>query len=248
MDQTTVDINRLEDSYKGYNGVSFKESGSDIQITSGSVIEIAGAIYKATSDETISGVGSLTSNSNAYIYLSVSGSTASPEYLNTPPTWDTAKQGWYSGSKRCVGGTIYTSVLVFEMLWKQGDAYENYIREKVYDIGDWDMSSTSSIPATDIITDIGNEYWMDVRYNIRSDDGLQGAQVEAYKDNTIYLSGGNILTAKLFKDTTTGSLFGYYAAWELQVEETLSPDTTNWDSTSYNRGQIYLKYFTRLIV
>lgn len=68
------------------------DNTSESQIAAGSIIEVGGALYKVTSDTSISGSPS---DGTVYIYMVPSGDTLTPTYTNTAPTWSDTKNGWY---------------------------------------------------------------------------------------------------------------------------------------------------------
>lgn len=92
------------------------------QIASGSVVEISGAIFQFSSNETITGTPT-DANIN-YIMLTVSGSGSTQEvdasWTTTAPTWSDSKQGYYDATvaKRYVGGCFYlTSGTLYAAKW-----------------------------------------------------------------------------------------------------------------------------------
>lgn len=101
---------------KGFNGVSLTnfDNTSAPQIASGSVFEIGGALFEASTNETITGWSSISDNTNAYIYVTDGGGgTATAAYSATAPTWDTSKQGWYNGLARAVAGLYRVDVSTY---------------------------------------------------------------------------------------------------------------------------------------
>jgi hypothetical protein len=104
--QVTVAATQIDKQRLGYSSVSLTNYGvgntSEPQIAAGSKVEIAGALYEFTSDESITGWAGLTSSAIAYILLTASGSSVSASFTNTAPTWDAARQGWYTSTNRVV--------------------------------------------------------------------------------------------------------------------------------------------------
>lgn len=90
----------------GYDGISFTNMGSSAEsiIAAGSGVEVSGAMFKATTDTTpnASSWTAIATASTAYLILTPSGTTPTQiltaSYTITPPTWDTAKQGWYGSA------------------------------------------------------------------------------------------------------------------------------------------------------
>jgi hypothetical protein len=114
--QIPTSVTRLE-SMLGYQAVSLTnfDSSSLSAIAAGSKVEIAGAFFTFTVDETIeaSTWTAITTGNTAYIALipaGVAGSqTVTAEYTATAPVWSTSKQGWYAsaGSSTRVIGSVY---------------------------------------------------------------------------------------------------------------------------------------------
>jgi hypothetical protein len=91
----------------GYQACSLTNFSDNLNlpaIAAGSKVEIAGALFDITGDEAISGWGPIANSSNVYIMLTVSGAAFTASFVTAAPTWDTAKQGWYSGLNRYIGG------------------------------------------------------------------------------------------------------------------------------------------------
>lgn len=102
---------QAEYTRKGKMGLSLTnyDNTSLPAIASGSWAEVAGSIYKWTSEEAIS--GSLSSSAVNYIRLvpSGSGDTAivTATWTTTDPTWSDAYQGYYSSTSRYAAGCYY---------------------------------------------------------------------------------------------------------------------------------------------
>jgi len=104
-DMTSV-LQTIEAQRNGLNLVTFTEMDSTLEpkIATGSVVEIAGALFQFDEDTAIS--GSAVGGDN-YILLTPSGTGAdqilSASYSSTLPAFDTEKNGYYSGLARAVG-------------------------------------------------------------------------------------------------------------------------------------------------
>jgi hypothetical protein len=102
---------QAEYTRKGKMGLSLTEyfTGTIPQVASGSWAEVAGSIYKWTSDDTISGTP--TSGVLNFIKLVPSGtgvsSIVTPTWDMNPPAWSAVYQGKYYGTSRCIGGCYY---------------------------------------------------------------------------------------------------------------------------------------------
>jgi len=121
--QVTVVANQIEKGRIGYQAISLTNFDSDTdepQIAAGSKVEIGGALFDADANESIAGWADIANSSDVYIHLTVSGASVTASFSTTAPTWDTAKQGWYSGAVRVIGG-----------LYKDGSG--NYARKWLYE-------------------------------------------------------------------------------------------------------------------
>ncbi len=128
--QITNYQNLADKQRRGYQAISLDSltTTAAVTIKSGSVVEVAGALYEFQADETESGgTWAGIGNSNVvYIYIVPAGSTATWIYSTTAPTWDTAKQSFYTGgTSRCVAvlykdsGGLYKNKVVLQP-WMQG--------------------------------------------------------------------------------------------------------------------------------
>lgn len=91
------------------------------KIAAGSWAEVDGSLYKFDSDEAISTTdpvnGGTVADGTVYVTLIPSGSSVTAAFVDTDPTWNNAKQGYYFPSTsyrvvaRCTkaGGTAYTN-------------------------------------------------------------------------------------------------------------------------------------------
>jgi hypothetical protein len=104
--QVTVSANQIDKQRLGYQAISLTNFAltTEPQIAAGSKIEIGGALFEFTALESGTGWAGIANSSQVYFKLTVSGATVTWSYTVTAPTWDTAKQGWYSGSDRYFGG------------------------------------------------------------------------------------------------------------------------------------------------
>lgn len=89
----TIDAERL-----GYIGASLTNysTTSVPAIASGSMVEVAGALYSFSTDEPISTTGvASTAAAIWHVRLVPSSSQCTAQFSTTPPTWRTDYQGWY---------------------------------------------------------------------------------------------------------------------------------------------------------
>jgi hypothetical protein len=133
--QIPTSVTRLE-SMLGYQAVSLTnfDSSALSAIAAGSKVEIAGAFFTFTVDETIeaSTWTAITTGNTAYIALipaGIAGSqTVTAEYTATAPVWSTSKQGWYAsaGSSTRVIGSVYKAEATAQYGQQIFDNPQNY--------------------------------------------------------------------------------------------------------------------------
>jgi hypothetical protein len=116
-------------------------------IAAGSVIEVNGALFKFSSNETITGSPS---DGTVYIMINPSTTTCTAEYTNTAPTWSDSKQGWY-------GTSTYANYRYLHfMITKSGTSYSN---KRVFTYDDYavfDTVSATTVSATTATATTGN--------------------------------------------------------------------------------------------
>jgi hypothetical protein len=102
--QVTIAASQVDKERLGYQAISLTHFAdtSEPSIAAGSKVEIGGALYEFTGDETCTGWAGLSASAIAYVLLTPSGASVAGSYTNTAPAWDTAKQGFYTGSNRVV--------------------------------------------------------------------------------------------------------------------------------------------------
>jgi len=105
--QVTIALTKIDKQVLGYQAITLTNFSDNLNlpaIAAGSKVEIAGSLFDITADEAISGWGGIANSTAVYIMLTVSGSSFTATFVTAAPTWDTAKQGWYSGLNRYIGG------------------------------------------------------------------------------------------------------------------------------------------------
>lgn len=104
--QVTVSASQIDKERLGYCAISLTNftDTAEPSIAAGSKVEIGGALYEFTADETGTGFAGIGASNNVYLLLTPAGASVSWSYTTTAPTWDTAKQGFYTGSNRVVAG------------------------------------------------------------------------------------------------------------------------------------------------
>lgn len=101
-------INRDAAGNVGFNAISLTNwDGGTLApaLAAGSMIEIAGSIANFPAQESILGAATGVN----YLIFNVSGSTVTPAWSLTAPTWNAARNGWYAGSIRYSGHACYFS-------------------------------------------------------------------------------------------------------------------------------------------
>ena len=134
-----AELNLRELSMKGYDGISLTEWASGDtdkpEIAAGSVIEIDGAIAKFASQTALTDAAGI-ADGWCYIKFVVSGSDVVPTLTNTFGTWDTAKQGFYSGNDRYSLHKMYrsgavTKIFTYKQIVHIGNVYDD-LNDGVY--------------------------------------------------------------------------------------------------------------------
>lgn len=243
LSQITVAASALEKQRLGYQAISLTnfDNDSEPQIAAGSVVEIGGALFEAAANENITRWSEVSNNTDAWIKLVVSGSTATAEFTHIAPTWSTSKQGWYSGPQRRIGGLYkdgsgnYTikwlypapNDLVNQEMIREGQTRP--LLEKVLEIGDWNMDADSSKAVAHGLT---HSKIISIKVIIRDDSDSNRSDLVGTQDiaGTLHYKGSTSLDATNINlsrvPSTNNGLF----------------DNTNYDSTSYNRGYVSVKY------
>lgn len=95
--QIEISQNRLEKGDKGLLALSLTEYDTDAEceIAEGSVVEIAGALFEFTADESITGWAGIGNSNDVYVKCVVAGTAVTAEFTTTAPTYSTSKAGWY---------------------------------------------------------------------------------------------------------------------------------------------------------
>jgi hypothetical protein len=104
FNQVSTGISIINTGHPGSIGLSLTNftASAASNIAAGSAVEIAGAYFLADADVTpnASSWTSITTATTAYLTLTPSGTAGSQivtaSWISVPPTWDTAKQGWYT--------------------------------------------------------------------------------------------------------------------------------------------------------
>jgi hypothetical protein len=138
LTQITDEVERLEKTYEGYNGVSLTNFALTTapEIANGSIIEIGGAIWEASGgNEAIAGWAGIGNGNDVYIYIDAAGAAT---FSTTAPTWDTAKQGYYNGTDRAVAGLYKVDAATYFEKYIIKDV-NSIINHKEYGTGNTDI-------------------------------------------------------------------------------------------------------------
>lgn len=242
--QVLIAASCIEKQRLGYQAISLTNFASDTDepaIAAGSKVEIGDALFEFASDESITGWSGIAVSSDVYIHLTVSGSSVTASFSITAPTWDDAKQGWYSGAVRVVGGLYKDGSGNYALKWlypaDPGDPINQEmlrssntrpLLKKELDIGDWNMDSTPQINVAHglVLTKIKS-----VCGTIRNDADSSHYQIPSpkYTDGTgdemgLWVASVNSTNVVLYRQNTT--------QW----------DSNYFDSTSYNRGWLTIEF------
>jgi hypothetical protein len=90
------------------------DSSSEPEVASGSRFEINGSYYEVSSDEAITGWSGITIGRIAYVYAVPGSSSATFEYSETVPTWDSANGGFFNGTDRALFSVYKTSATEYD--------------------------------------------------------------------------------------------------------------------------------------
>ena len=243
--QVTIALSALEKQRLGYQAISLTEYDSDLEpeIAAGSKIEISGALFEFAAPESITGWAGIALSTDAWIKLVVTGATVAAEFTDVAPTWDTAKQGWYDGLDRYIGGLYkdgsgdYTLKYLYHFVGNSnlkifGDGTIGiwdglgFLAKKVVEIGDWDMDTNAAI---NVAHGLGDK-WAKIR----------SIQVIIREDeDTTYLPLNSVNEG----DDLNGGITGFnnvHINLRRIAEETF--DNAYFNLTPFNRGWVTIEY------
>lgn len=109
-----------DELFVGFHKVSLTnfDTTDEPQVAAGSLIECAGALYKFSSNESITDSG--VSDGIVYIQVVPGTTTCTLQYTNTAPTWSDAYQGWYG-----TGAEVTCRYLEFVLIKISSDWYKD---------------------------------------------------------------------------------------------------------------------------
>lgn len=257
--QIATSTSELQYAIQGYNGISLTNwtVSSASVIAAGSGVEVAGAFFRFSVDDTndATSFSAITTGATAYLVLTPSGTAGSQivtsSWTSTAPVWRMDFNGWYqtaASAIRAVAGVVKTGAASYESKFilqdrgtlegvntytgrivASGGITENSvnIKRKIVEIGDWNMDSSVQ---TTVDSAIAYASIRNVSVIIRPDSG-----------------SGTVMSA----------IWGYNVAGTIQgdwrIEENSSNiiltrvtsgrfDGANFNATSFNRGWISIDY------
>lgn len=164
--QLTLDATRI-----GLHTVSLTnyDNTSESAIAAGSIIEVGGAMYKFTGNETINDNESV-SDGTVYVYIVPAGATCTAEYTNDAPTWSDSKQGWYG-----TGGTANYRYLNYDM---EKNSTVWTLKRKAFDYNEINPFKNYVFISAPVITTAytfttGQTQWVPINFNAVKDDYTQ---------------------------------------------------------------------------
>ncbi len=245
-------ISAMEKTRKGFLAASLTNPATTAasSIATGSVMELSGSFYVFT-DTAITLAAGTPSAAQAVYYTvipSAGGSTVTVVMEGTAPTWVDSKQGFYASAAstvRYIGGTyigtaatyfnkfIYTPDMLYRYLLPLGETWPEFptvkvptIKMKVIEIGDWNMVATTSVTINHGLSDY-----------LKTREVL--AMIRHDNDTFLYPLMGVDASGTL---TGGVSAIAATAITLVRVGGAVRFDNVAFDSTSYNRGWIIIKY------
>lgn len=232
--QIATSVTIISSGLKGYQAISLTEfdTSAESAIAAGSTVEIAGAFFIFSTEESVTGFSAITTATSAYLALTPSGSAGSQivnaSWTDTAPVWVTSKAGWYASADSVVrvvavaGKSSPTSSQV-KGIFTQGQM--GVTAQLVMEIGSWNMNSSAAGSATKFLyPGINYANVLGIKTCIIGDNGYQD-----------YESGTSRLYVFYQTDTTPPKIY-LYAVPGSQF------DAVNYDSTAVNRGWIIIDY------
>ncbi len=223
-------MNSTDAQRKSVHDVSLTEwdTTTEPEVAAGSVFNNNGALYQVNTDTSISG----SPTGKTYIIFDPDALTFS--FTNTDPTWADDKQGFYG-----TAGTENHRYLLFAMD-VDGSTYDNkrffpnrtdgndILQEKVVDIGDWDMyAAVSGSLSVSIAHGLTTSDIRSISSFIRNDFGVVIKNIIKPSTDMLAFDGGDQVNADNI---------------DLFIRSGGGFDHPDYDSTSYNRGWITIKY------
>jgi len=246
-------VTAVERVWRGYMQVSFDnmESSAASILQAGSAVEMGGSLYQfGTDEEMTTGWSAITTATTAYMKFVPASTEVTWEYTAVAPVWDDDKQGWYgtsgSATHRYIG-TVYKTgttsygdtnifgVGKYQTAGGTRNSDDQVYKFKIIEIGDWDMSGSTSGATKSTAHGLGSTHRKRIRgikVIIRRDDDVTSHDLSAIDPDAAIGEGvcmGGVHTV----DNTN-----------VQMERRNGThfDGANFNATSYNRGWITIWY------
>jgi len=117
----------------GFNRITLTnfENDDEPKIAAGSTVDVNGQVAVFLADESISGWAGISVGSEAYIKITISGSSAMAVFTTMAPTYSASKRGYYDGNDRFVGGVHKAAAGSYVCKWLYQDGAEIKGRTKL---------------------------------------------------------------------------------------------------------------------
>ena len=223
----TTFMEAIEKSWKGLNRINLTNfyTTAVCVIAEGSTFEIAGSLYIATSDTSITA-----SVTTGICYIQAIGTTANAtfQWSTTVPVWRDDYCGYYASASsviRVVGGSFYGQLnYLNKFVFNMG---QNSYMDFVLDMGDWNMDVTVPL-------NLDHNFGANFK-NIRA--------INAFIRNDADTAYKPISQGATTSDSTPNGHVGEIDDDRIQIGRLQSGifDATTYDSTGYNRGWVEVK-------
>lgn len=107
----SVALTQISSQRLGYHAITLTNlfDTTEPAVAAGSKIEIGGALYGFSGTTSIGNWTSIGTDSSCFVYAEPGGTAVTIAFAATAPSWDDAKQGYYSGDDRAFGAVYKTS-------------------------------------------------------------------------------------------------------------------------------------------
>jgi hypothetical protein len=195
----------LDQTYRTVGGLSLAtltnwENSSAPELAAGSVIEVNGALFEFTSNESISTTDPVTTativQGNAYICAVPSGSSCTLACTQTDPTWSDSKQGWYGTGGQANNRYLYSfNYVSIPQDWK--NKRKLYYQQQLSSTIFLSEKTSVSIPNGTGTTSVNPTGW--------SQAGVTSDNLGIFSAGTFTIPADGVYTFVLFQVVTTGT-------------------------------------------
>ena len=213
--QITTSVTIINSGLKGYQALTLTNyTGSAVSaIAAGSSVEIAGAFFLFSSEESVTGLSAIATAATAYVALMPSGTAGSQivsaSWTATAPTWSESKQGWYTSTDsviRVIGGGVKTGAAAMEPKFLYGGDRRPF---------DQNLTTTDAVKFATVNTGQGDNELYDMNQNVMTTSTVTFSGLTV--SNDLYVNSGTYiqsLTSSTVRDAIasngTVTLFGAY--------------------------------------